>query len=44
MKEKSGYKRECLSTRFDEWRMRWVRKWKYTWSDGTIEIKHTYSK
>jgi len=44
MKEKKGYKRELLSTRFYKWSMKWERKWKYTWSDGTTEIKYTYTQ
>lgn len=43
MKEKSGYKRKLLSTQFDEWKVKIVRKWEYTWSDGTSEIRYTYT-
>ena len=42
MKEKRGYKRELLGTRYDGWTERTEYKWKYTWSDGTKSIKYTY--
>ena len=42
MKEKRGYKRELLGTRYDGWMERTEYKWQYTWSDGTKSIKYTY--
>ena len=42
MKEKSGYKRELLGTRYDGWIEKTEYKWRYKWSDGTESIKYTY--
>lgn len=42
MKEKRGYKRELLGTRYDGWREQTEYKWQYIWSDGTKSIKYTY--
>ena len=42
MKEKQGYKRELLGTRYDGWKEQTEYKWQYTWSDGTKSIKYTY--
>jgi len=42
MKERRGYKRELLGTRYDGWTERTEYKWQYTWSDGTKSIKYTY--
>ena len=42
MKERRGYKRELLGTRYDGWMERTEYKWQYTWSDGTKSIKYTY--
>ena len=42
MKEKRGYKRKLLGTRYDGWMEQTEYKWQYTWSDGTKSIKYTY--
>ena len=42
MKEKRGYKRKLLGTRYDGWREQTEYKWQYIWSDGTKSIKYTY--
>ena len=42
MTENSGYKRELISTEFNEWRNRVERTYKYTWSDGSTDIKVVY--
>ncbi len=41
MKEKKGYKRELLETTVSGWNGKVTRKWRYTWSDGTTEIRKT---
>ena len=41
MKEKKGYKRELLETYVSGWTGKVTRKWRYTWSDGTTEIRKT---
>jgi len=41
MKERKGYKRKLLETTISEWTGLVRRKWEYTWSDGTKEIRFT---
>lgn len=42
MKEKRGFKRKLLGTRYDGWRNQTVYTWQYIWSDGTKSISYTY--